>query len=81
MNGFTARWIFACWPRFDLVVKRAAHCGHTWGFVSSNEEFLRFLDFGEASRVRGVSSASEELVVLLGLLVRRACGLPTWLNR
>ena len=30
----------------------------------------------------GVSCVSEELVVLLGLLlVRRACGLPTWLSR
>ena len=28
-----------------------------------------------------MSCASEELVVLLGLLVRRACGLPTWLKR
>ena len=37
---------------------------------------------GEASRVSGVSCVSEELVVLLGLLlVRRACGLPTWLSR
>jgi hypothetical protein len=56
MNGFTARCIFACCPKFDFVVNLAPHCGHTCGFVSSYDEFLRFLELGEFSRGRGWGS-------------------------
>ena len=59
MKGLTARWILACWPRFDLVVNLAPHCGHTCGLVSSNDEFLLFRDLGLVSSVIGVSCGEE----------------------
>ena len=34
-----------------MVVKRAPHCPHTCGFVSSNDEFRRFRCFGGVFRI------------------------------
>jgi len=75
MKGFTARWILECWPRLDLVVNRAPHCGHTCGFVSSKEEFLLLRDLGLVNSVMGVSRGEET-----GEEEKTLFGLSLWLR-
>ena len=61
MNGFTARWILACWPRLDLVVNRAPHCPQMCGFVSSNDELRRLRGFGDCAAIATTAAAEEDV--------------------